>query len=167
MSDPKWVSWSLTDNGPVIDHGSLTVGELQALRDDFITRVAAIKRAYETSTGIERDRQLLSALVMCGTTLPLWVYDALLDQQKARLQEHDNWLLTGEHVPPKGLQKPDRDGLRWLMVIEARRNGFKGDAAYDEAAKRLDGTLAEGTGRTMKSSYLNFRKKQKGQNQPP
>ncbi len=147
---------------------NLTDDEVQALRTEVDARMAAIELAYETSTGIERDRQLLSALVLCGTrrTLPAWLFWALLDQYKGRLLEHDKWLFSGER-PKLKQQKPDREGLRWLMVIEARRNGFKGGAAYDEAAKRVEGTLAEGTGRSMKSSYLNFRKKQKGQKLPP
>jgi hypothetical protein len=62
-----------------------------------------IKRTYETSTGIERDRQLLGALILCDTIhpLPLWLYRALRDQLIDRIKwQPDNhwkryWMVTG------------------------------------------------------------------------
>lgn len=125
-------------------------------RVDIAAKLEAMHAAWATSSGVERDRQLTSALIMCGPFRPLpdWLYQALLDQQMARLQEHDNWLLTGKHEPSKGLEKPDPDWLRWLTLTDVRREGFKGKKALEEASKRLKGTLAEGVGSTIRHAFV-------------
>jgi len=140
------------------------------IRVDIAAKLEAMHAAWQASSGIERDRQLLGALTLCGPFRPLpdWLYQELRDQIKSRLQEHDNWLLTGEHVPPKGLQKPDPDWLRWFVMTEVRREGLKGKNAEVEASKRLTGTLAKGKPRTMKRAYQlirrNMRQGQRRQN---
>jgi hypothetical protein len=150
---------------PQVRVRKLTVAEVQALQADVVRRMAGLKRAYEASMGIERDRQLLGALILCGTfrPLPVWVYQALFDQQKAALYEHDQWLMTGQHVPRVGLQKPDRQWLRWLVAEEelaARRgerkrlpNGMK-EPAFKAASQRLKGTLAKGAPSTIRHDHV-------------
>jgi hypothetical protein len=113
----------------------------------FAVQLAALRRAYETSSGIERHRCLLSALALCGPLVPgvtdsdyrvpKWLYKAVCGQQAAALrQEHDvHW-------------------TRWFMVKEARRRkGLSWPKAYEDVSKDLKGIEGlEGTPRTMRES---------------
>jgi hypothetical protein len=119
----------------------------EAVRKDRAARMVGLQRAYETSSGAERDRHLLGALVLCGTLDPLpdWVYKALFDLLKDRLP-----------------QEPGLHWVRWMAILEAKRSvsivrGRKRKttwkAAYAQASERLADTPAAGTARTMKESY--------------
>lgn len=130
----------------------MSVATERMLTDDqaraFAVQLEALRRAYETSSGIERHRCLLSALALCGPLepgtadpdyrVPSWLYKALCEQQAAALrQEHDvHW-------------------LRWFMVHEAHyRKELTWPKAYENVSKALKGTPgAEGTPRTMRESY--------------
>ena len=87
----------------------LTDDEVRAMRADLVARMKALQRGYETSEGFERDRHLLGALVLCNTLhpLPLWLYQALRDQQAARPQ----W-------------QPNIHWKRWSMVTGAFEEGL-------------------------------------------
>ena len=68
-----------------------------AIGAQFDAQMKAFRRAYETSTGIERHRYLLSALAVCGPLepgmadpdyrVPSWLYRALCEQQAAPLRQ--------------------------------------------------------------------------------
>jgi hypothetical protein len=59
------------------------------------SELAGLQRTYETSEGVERQRHLLAALVLCSTRYPLpqWAYEALRDQliPLAKLQPGPHW----------------------------------------------------------------------------
>lgn len=126
---------------------TLTDDEARAWGAKFDVQMEAFRRAYETSTGIERHRNLFSALALCGPLepgtadpdyrVPSWLYTVLCEQEAAFLrQEHDvHW-------------------MRWFMVYEAHfRKELTWPKAYEDASKALKGTSAEGTPRTMRESY--------------
>jgi hypothetical protein len=101
----------------------LTDDEVRAMRADLVARMKSLQRGYETSEGIERDRHLLGALVLCNTLhrLPLWLYKALRDQQVARVEQQPNihwkrwWMVTGAYE--EGL----REGRpRWSLRKAAK-----------------------------------------------
>jgi hypothetical protein len=117
---------------------TLTDDEARAWRARFDAQMESFRRAYETSTGIERHRYLLAALAADPDyRVPSWLHAALCEQQAALLRrEHDvHW-------------------MRWFMVYEARyRKGLTWSLAYEDASDALKGELAEGRPRTMRESY--------------
>jgi hypothetical protein len=121
--------------------------ESLARRAELDVQMKEFQHAYETSTGFARRRFLLAALMACkplepgpdnpGYRVPAWLYEALCEQERARLrQEH------GRHW------------MRWFMVCDARyRKGLTWPAAYKDASEALKGKSDKGTPRTMRESY--------------
>src|SRR5271169_3959832 len=92
----------------------LTNDEARAVHSDVGVRaspeynaakMAALKKAYETSTDIERYRHLLGALQLCKTMhpLPTWVYEGLQKLLIARLPA------------------PNKIWVRWMVVFGTKR----------------------------------------------
>jgi hypothetical protein len=81
----------------------------------FDAQMKLFRRAYETSTGIERHRYLSATLAACGPLepritdsdyrVPKWLYKALCEQEAALLRQVE----------------PDIHWVRWLMVCEGKR----------------------------------------------
>jgi hypothetical protein len=136
-------------------------GDAHALRAHVDIQMKAFRRAYETSSGIERHRCLLSALALCGPLVPgvtdsdhrvpKWLYKALCEQ----------------HAAPLRQVEPDIHWVRWLMVCEGKRQKrqvrvrgklqekeWTWPEAYTYASKELARPPYSGTPRTMKQSYL-------------
>ncbi len=99
MSTLQWQTPELTEITP----RALTDDEV---RVDIAAKLEAMHAAWAASEGIERRRQLTSALIMCGPFRPLpdWLYKALLDQQMAALQQWQPdihwqryWMVTGAY----------------------------------------------------------------------
>jgi hypothetical protein len=93
----------------------LTDDEVRALQADIVARLEGLQHAYETSTGVDRDRHLLAAFVQWDTVhpLPTWLYDALIDQLKARIPQRqpsmpwrDWWRVTGAHEEARRKGQP-------------------------------------------------------------
>ena len=146
----------------------LSDDEVRKWRADIEARLAGIKLAFDAATGIERDRLVVSAVALCGPfrPLPLWLFDEVTVRLEAPLEEHDAWLFTGKR-PKLRQRKPDPDVLRALAVIEARLEGFKGDEAFEEAVRRVAGTLAAKGGKWAMRAAMSSRRKKKDKNTPP
>jgi hypothetical protein len=110
----------------------------------------AMDKTYQAASGVERDRQLLGALILCGTSrpLPIWLFVALRDRLTAGMPQE-----PGLHLG------------RWIAVTEAKREvrvvrgserkiPWRGpNGAFAKASKRLAATPWAGTARTMRESY--------------
>ena len=95
---------------------------------DIAIRLEAMGRAWESSKSEdERNRHLLGALVLCDSFRPLpnWVSAALYKLLTARLP-----------------REPGMHEGRWLLVIEAIRQGLTWENAYKYASDRVGGSAA-------------------------
>ena len=120
-----------------------------AIEADIAAKLETMRRSYEaTLKRDERTYHLLGALSMCSTIRPLphWVFKALKAELAVRLP-----------------QEPDLHGVRWLMVLEGKRQGKTWQNAYKYASERLAGTQWSGASLTMKASYQDFERKRRRQ----
>jgi hypothetical protein len=114
--------------------------------DDRGVSMAARKKGYEKSTGIERYFHLHAALWLCGTMypLPVWVFEGLDEVLLARL--------------------PDQNimSARWKAVLIAKATvrevrGKKRKTSWPEAylvaSQRLKDTPNAGKPRAMREAY--------------
>jgi hypothetical protein len=124
-----------------------------AIEAGIATKLEAMRRAYETASNKdERTYHLLGALVLCTTFRPLpnWLFKALKAELVAKL--------------PK---KPDRHGVRYLLVLEGKRLKGTWAEGYGYARGKLEGTPYAGESRTMRESYQLFRDKLRGKRRQP
>jgi hypothetical protein len=137
----------------------LTDDEARALQAEFDIQMKAFRQAYETSTGIERHRNLLAALAVCGPLervkdsdhrVPKWLYEALREQEAALLRQVE----------------PGIHWIRWAMVREGKQQKrqvqvrgkwqekeWTWPQARKYASEKLTDTLWAGGPDAMKRSY--------------
>src|SRR5262249_3717842 len=91
--------------------GSATITEPYLQPYDIDRRLAGLKRAYESSSGTERDRHLHAALNLCGSFRPLpeWAVRALSKQLASRLPSTPKARLH-HHILRAFLDLRDNDG---------------------------------------------------------
>lgn len=100
---------------------------------DIDARLAGLQQAYEAADGVERERHLLGALVQWDTLhpMPTWLYDALLDRQKARIHQRqpsmpwrDWWMVTGAHEEARRKGRPIslREAARQVSQVVYRKD---------------------------------------------
>jgi hypothetical protein len=110
---------------------NFTLEEASALKVQFETmavrQMEAMRLRWEKS-GCTDSACLRSALLLCGTTVPLpsWAVWGLLE-------------LTGKQI--EQMQRPYH-GARWVLVREALARGLSLDEAREQASKWSQGTPA-------------------------
>jgi hypothetical protein len=108
-------------------------------QSDIDNRLAAMQKAWARSNGAEHDRQLLGALILCGSFRPLpdWLYTALQALLTERLS-----------------QPPPINWTRWNLVLALRDvSNLTWEETYQRASELLEGTPAQGTPDAIRKSY--------------
>jgi hypothetical protein len=124
----------------------LTKDEARKFQSNIEVILAAMGKTWaQSSDGDERDRQVLGALIMCGTIWPLpdWLYKALVEPLRDRLQR----------------VKPSARFVRWqLMRYALDYEPCKWEEAPEWVAERLEYTEWRAQPETIRKDYEAYEK---------
>jgi hypothetical protein len=117
------------------EESDLTADEARAIAGDMATRVAALRRDWET---LGDPQALLGALIFYQQQLPEWLFRGLMQNFEQQFK--------------------NPDAIRFLAVRHAHDVlGMTMDAAYDWASENITDGTAKGGRDTMMKSYQKIR----------
>jgi hypothetical protein len=123
-----------TRKGKISD---LTVDDARAMAADMNSRLAALRREWETTSN---PQALLGALIFYGPQLPAWLFRGLMRNFEQQFK--------------------NTDAIRFLAVRHAHDNlGMSMYESYDWASEYITDPAAKGGRDTMMKSYQRIRPK--------